>query len=519
MDPMSSTSRVTLGGLAAAARHRWILVVIAAVLGVAAAGGLVLGATPRYEASTEVFVAAQETADNSQLLDGNTFTQERVASYARVATSQRVLVPVIARLRLDTSPADLAEKITATSPLNTVVIDITVSDPDAARAALIANAVTAEFVSVVQTLERPASGGATAVTLAVLQNASSPRHPASPHTAIDLILGLAGGLLVGLAAAVLRGSTDLPIRTEKDLEITSGLPVIGRITRDRRPGAQRTAGAPVSRWQSPDPQAEAIGRLCANVVFLALQDPTRNTMVITSAVPGEGRTTVAAELAIALANGGRSVALVDADLRHPGVAAYLGLDRSPGLSTVLGRGSDLGSAVQRWGGVPAGAGSPAAGSWDDGGVVDVLASGPTPSNPSEMLGSVRMTQLLAELARTHDHVLVDTPSVLPFADVALLARQVGGVLCVAAAGTSTRGQLTRAVQAVHRAGGQPVGIVFNKAPGRDSTPVRPRLPGAPSSTAPVRAAHRADVDPARSSDQLAMASAPGRAPVRTTEDR
>lgn len=167
---------------------------------------------------------------------------------------------------------------------------------------------------------------------------------------------------------------------------------------------------------------------------------------MTSSVPGEGKSTVAANLALTLAEAGSRVALVDADLRRPSVADYLGLEGAAGLTTVLIGQATLDDVVQPWG------------------ALAVLTSGQIPPNPSEMVGSRAMTWVLDELAERYDVVVIDTPPLLPVTDAAILARLTDGALVVAGANGLHRHQLTEALGSLERVGARVLGLVVNRVP-------------------------------------------------------
>ena len=195
------------------------------------------------------------------------------------------------------------------------------------------------------------------------------------------------------------------------------------------------------------PRAEAFRQLRTNLQFIDVDRPHR-VLVITSAMPSEGKTTTLANLAIALATAGHRVLVVDADLRRPKLTDLLGLDRSVGLTNVLSGRVAPGQVIQHW----------AEG-------VDVLASGPLPPNPSELLGSTQMASTLQHLGAQYDIVLVDTPPLLPVADAAAVAPATDGVLLVCRFKT-TREQLGGAVHALQAVSAALLGTVFSMVPAR-----------------------------------------------------
>ncbi|WP_424936885.1 MULTISPECIES: polysaccharide biosynthesis tyrosine autokinase [Bacteria] len=427
-------------------RRSWALILILAVTGVAGGLGISLLQQPKYVATTQLYISVRTTgAATVDLVQGQMFARQMVTSYVDIVSTPLILDPVVAKLGLGTTAAELAAQVTATARLNTVLIDVNVADSDPERAAEIANAVAASFTSAVQnTLERPVgSTEASPVRVTVTQPATTPTSPASPNLRLVLALGGILGLAAGIALAVLRTVLDTRIRTPHDVERITSAPVLGRITRD--PDA---AKRPLIVHDAPhDPRAESFRALRTNLRFLDV-DTAPRIFVVSSASPGEGKTTTAANLAIALAETGARVALIDGDLRRPRIAAHMGVEGGVGLTDVLIGRVELVAALQRWG-------------RND---LFVLASGRIPPNPSELLGSAAMDHLLAQLGDQVDYVLIDAPPLLPVTDAAVVATKARGVLLVAAAGETRRQDLTGAVRALGAAGAGLLGVIVTKLP-------------------------------------------------------
>jgi capsular exopolysaccharide synthesis family protein len=174
------------------------------------------------------------------------------------------------------------------------------------------------------------------------------------------------------------------------------------------------------------------------------------TIVVTSSVPGEGKSTTATNLAIALAQAGQTVCLVDADLRRPMVNDYLGIDRNVGLTTALVGSADINDLLQPWG--------------QDS--LYVLASGQIPPNPSELLGSEEMKGLVGRLEQAFDMVVIDAPPLLPVTDAAVLSQFVGGVVMVASAQKIRQHELEKSLHALEMVGANVLGVVLNRLPAK-----------------------------------------------------
>ncbi|WP_052425301.1 polysaccharide biosynthesis tyrosine autokinase [Streptomyces fulvoviolaceus] len=435
--------------------RRWPTVLICLVLGIGAGEAATAVTTPVYEAHTQLFVATRTGADTADLNNGQSFSQARVQSYAAIVATRQVTQPVAHELGLEYTPEQLASRITAEAPLNTVLINITVRDTVPARAARIADAVAERFITVVEKLETPKQVAAypdgldpstslvSPVSLGVTQQASVPRNPVSPKRLLDLVAGVFGGLLLGAGLVALREALDTTVKTSDALGELTSLPVLGSIPYDRSSARQRIA----MDAASTSARAEAFRRLRVNLQFAQVDDRPR-VIVVTSSVPGEGKTTTAVNMALSLADAGMRICLVDADLRRPSVAGTFGLVQDAGLTTVLIGQACIEDVVQQ-----------------AGGRLTVLTSGAVPPNPTELLASERMEAVLRELAATYDVVVVDSAPLLPVADTIGLAPLADGVLFVVRASKTGRDQIRSAAESLSRTGVRVLGTVFSMAAG------------------------------------------------------
>ncbi|ARU53028.1 chromosome partitioning protein [Cellulosimicrobium cellulans] len=426
-------------------RKRWVTVVVAGALGLALAGAYSLLTTPTYSARSQVYVSVQGSDSTTDLLQGSNFTVRQVKSYIELVTSPRVLDPVIEELGLADGAGSLAQRVRADSPLDTALINVTATDESPQLAAEIANATARSLAAVVGELETPAGGGDSPVQISTVRAASVPASAASPNVRLNLALGLVVGLALGVAVAVVRELLDTRVRSTSDVEDVTTAPVLGVVGYD-----EDAPEHPLIVQESPQAvRAEAFRRLRTNLQFLEL-GPAARTYLMTSALPGEGKTTTSINLAITLADAGQRVVLVDADLRRPSIARYLGVEGSVGLTTILIGKVSIEDAVQPWGN----------------GNLDVIASGQIPPNPSELLGAAPMAQLLDRLRAEYDVIVIDSPPLLPVTDAAVLAKGVGGAIVVVGAGTVHRNQLETALSALGTVGVAPLGIVVNRVPVR-----------------------------------------------------
>jgi len=424
-------------------RRSWILILLALLLGIGAAAGYSLVQTPEYRASAKVFVSTQSAGTVSDLSQGNSFTQQAVKSYADVVSTPVVLEPVIAQLGLDETAESLAPRVSASAAADTVIIEIAAQDQQAETAAVIANAVAKSFSDVVAQLVPEDTGGQPQVKITTLQEARIPASPVSPRVPLNLALGALVGLALGIAVSVLRSTLDTRIRGERDLRLVTDAPVLGGIAFD-----PKAKDRPLIVQSDPrSPRAESFRSLRTNLQFLDFGGRARS-FVITSAVESEGKSTTTANLAIALSDAGARVAVIDADLRRPKLASYLGLEGAVGLTDVLIGRAKLTDVLQPWGNRN----------------MFVLPAGQIPPNPSELLGSRTMVTLLKDLEAEFDTVLIDAPPLLPVTDSAVLSKSAGGAILVVSSGRAHRGQVHAAIESLNSVGAEVLGVVLTMLP-------------------------------------------------------
>lgn len=424
-------------------RRNWAVVIACILLGVGSGAVTSMLIQPTYTADTELFVAIQGSGTVTELQQGNIFSQARVQSYVKTATTPVVLQPAIDSLGLDTTSDVLATNIEVKTDPETVLIDIAVSDKSAVQAAAIAQAVANSLIAAVDELEKPKIGGSSPVKLSIVRPAQAPTQPSAPNTKLALLSGFAFGVMLGIGIAVLRSSLDTRVRGEADLRHVTEGPLLGGISFDADAGKRPL----LTQTSVQSPRAESFRQIRTNLQF-AKASANSKTVLVTSSIPGEGKTTTATNLALALASTGQSVCLIDADLRRPMVDDYLGLERNAGLTTALLGSSDINDLLQPWG-------------HDD---LHVLTSGQIPPNPSELLGSEAMGQLLSRLEYAFDAVVIDAPPLLPVTDAAVLAQHVGGVVVVVGTHVIRKQQLMKSLAALEMVSAKIFGLVLNQLP-------------------------------------------------------
>jgi succinoglycan biosynthesis transport protein ExoP len=275
--------------------------------------------------------------------------------------------------------------------------------------------------------------------------ATAPTSPVAPNPVRSGVLGLALGLVLGLGLAFVRDLLDDSVKSKEEFERAAlGVPVLGLIP---VVAAWRTKDEAylISLADPTSPAAEAYRTVRTSIQFLGLEQPMR-TLQITSANAQEGKTTTLVNLAVALARSGQSVAVVCCDLRRPRVHEFFGLTNEVGFTSVLLGKVPLAGAMQE---VPGQA------------RLSLLASGPLPPNPSELLSSKRTVEVLGSLQAEYDIVLIDSPPVLPVTDALVLSGRVDATLLIGVAGATTRKEVNRTVELLRQVDAPLVGAVLN----------------------------------------------------------
>ncbi|MFT4137249.1 polysaccharide biosynthesis tyrosine autokinase [Microbacterium sp.] len=454
-----SGGTVELRDYIALVRAHWAAIVVATVLGAALAFGWTLLQPRVYTADASGWISTGEASSLSEASVGDSFARARAASYVDIAKSRAVAEFVIDELGLDVAPDELVRRISVTRPIDSVTIRVTADAESPQAASALANAWMRGLVRQVTVLENQgdladlggATGGASVVGLVPVDSAELPAAPTSPNVRLALAIGGLLGLAAGVVYALVRRSVDRRVRTADGVERELGVPVLGaipinkRLSAGDRVGAAQFDGARLGGKDGEVAVTESIRQLRTNLRYMNIDDPPR-VIVVTSPLPGDGKSTVAANLALAMAAGGQRVHLIDGDLRRPTVAASFGLPEGAGLTDVLVGTASLADVAQPIG--------------SDGNLT-VLSAGHTPPNPTELLGSQRMRALLDELA-TDATVLIDAPPLLPVTDGAVLAANTDGALVVVSAGKTTYEQLAKALSHLERVSSRPLGIILNR---------------------------------------------------------
>lgn len=427
-------------------RRRWRLVVLAVLLATGAAGLLTWQATPLYASSAQLFVSTP-SSDTGEAATGDQFATRRVSSYVDLVKTRKLSETVANELGGELDPGMLRSEVSASVVPSTVNIVVTAMDPDPVVARDIAQAYAQSLSSLIADIETPPNGGSPPIRASIVDNAQVTSSPVSPNATRNLALGVVLGLLLGIGIAVLRDLLDTTIGSSDDIAEITSAPILGNINSD--PDAARkeqtVALAEATPW------AEAFRVLRTNMQYVEV-DQDHRVFVVSSSLPGEGKSTTSHSLAITLAMAGESVALVECDLRRPTMAKRLHLDDAVGTTSVLIGRVALDDALQ---------------TQHESGMA-VLTCGPRPPNPSELLQSHAMELLVKDLRSRFDVVILDAPPLLPVTDAALLAARADGMLAIVRHGKTTKDQLQHALERVESVGAKCLGVVINLVPPKRS---------------------------------------------------
>ena len=435
-------------------RAYWRGVTAWVLLGVAMAAGLSLVQPKVYQADASGFVSSGTSSSPGDASVSDMLAKSRAASYVDLAKSRATAQTVIDSLGLKADPAGLIGSVTVTQPLDTVLIQVAARAATPVTAQKLADAWVEALKVQVDKIENPNGTSSAALHIVPIESAELPTSPVSPNTKRNIALGFVVGLLLGVGYAVLRNQLDRKLRRAEDIERQFGVTVAATLPASPALARKKSGRLPLVVVRGPKPvsdpvhSVEAFLKLRTNLQFMDIDNPPR-VIVVTSPLPGDGKSTIAANLAAALSMADRRVVLIDGDLRRPVVAGSFGLVEGAGLTDLLIGRVDFADVAQQVGGLPN---------------LLVLAAGPTPPNPSELLGSKAMRRLLDWLADRGYTVIIDAPPLLPVTDAAVLTASADGALIAVSAGQTLDTQLAAALGALNAVQGHTLGVVLNRVP-------------------------------------------------------
>ena len=343
-------------------RKRKRLLIALAVLGGLVAYAISMAIVPVYEAQAKLLILARTRTSGgvTSAYEGALLSQQLTKSFAEILKSRTTAKGALSRGSYKLTPNEIQSRVGAESIPDTLLIRLTVRDTDPSRARDLAGDVAAAFIS-----QLPNLNGSTAVRVSLVEPPLTPTVPVKPRISINVALGLLLGLVCGIGAALLAEQLDATIKSPQTLEEVAGAPVIGAIPTF----SAKKEPLPAER-QRRSIEAEAYRKLRTNFAFLGV-DQQGMCCVVSSAVPSEGKSTTAANLALSLTQAGLRVILIDGDLRKPAVHRIFQVPARVGTTTVLLGNAELTDALHPWGQES----------------LLLLPSGQLPPNPSELLGS------------------------------------------------------------------------------------------------------------------------------------
>ncbi len=488
MDQDPASTRVDAAAFLAILRRRAWVIVLAVLLVPGAAVGLSLLQEKQYSASASLLFRDPQL---DQKLFGSTFLEDSVDPAREAATNVSLVSLDEVALRTagklgGLTDDDVADRIDVAAEGQSDLVSVTATHTDPRFAARLANTFARQHIEFRQQADRQKieeaeqlvrneiaeleSSGASEREVSSLkerleqltvlaslqtgnaelvQEAQPPDAPSSPNLLLNGVLGVVVGLLLGVGLALLLDRLDRRIRQPDEIEEIVRRPTLGVIPES---SSLPREGADVNAL--PPAEFEAFRIIRANLRYFN-QSSHAGSVLITSAEPGDGKTTVAWNLAAAAANAGASVALVEADLRRPVLRNRLNVRTSAGLSEVLAGAAALETAAVQ---VPITESNAGRGSLQS---VDVIFAGPLPPNPTDLMDSERMEELLRRLEIRYDAVFIDSPPVSVVSDAIPLMTRVGGVLVVSRLNRTSRDALARLANQLENLNARTLGVVVN----------------------------------------------------------
>ena len=491
-------------------RH-WLWLLVAGVLLAGGSAYLVSISLPKvYEAQATLLVG--EASSSSGVNYNDLLASQRISqTYANLATTGPVLAQVIADAGLGTTPDEFRKLVTATAARDSTLVTVAVEDGNPSLAADLANDIAKQMIAAsanvygqngavqkfitdqveatqaqiedtqaeidrlaglpsrtagdeqqLTALKAQAASlrqsyaalvgmaGSTANAITVVDPATPPAQPASPRVLLNTLIAIVVGLLIALGIAFVMEYLDDTVKSSEDVEEAIGLPTLGTILK-MKSGRGRSEMYQLATLLYPrGPAAEAYRTLRTNLAFASVDQPVRS-LLVTSSIPSEGKTTTASNLAVAFAQAGRKVILLDADLRKPGVDKLFVMSNKWGLTTLLGSDdvtiADIAQLTEQEN-------------------LRIVTTGPLPPNPAELLASQRMRTILTQLAAQADLVIVDSPPLQAVTDAAILASITDGTLLVIDSGRTRRAATQHGREALAKADARVLGVALNRMTAR-----------------------------------------------------
>ena len=439
---------MTIADLLRILRKHIVSAIISFIIVFVAVAAVTFLLPPKYTATAELFATytgtSGETQNTSEMSSGTSYLSTQIKTYPELVKTESVLDPVISELGLDMTVEDLANVVTATNPTNTYMIDIAAEVGDPQQSADIANSVAKNLSQQISSDLYTNGQGKSPISLSVVQKAKTPTGQSSPKVPLYLAAGFVLGIIVAIGVALLKDILNTKVDSSDDVRELTHASSLGSVPLSDNLDDNR----PIVVAQPASSEAEEFRRVRTNLSFLTTTlGQHGRLLVITSTDPSEGKTTVSANVAVALAEEGKSVLLIDADLRHPSVAPKLGIEGHVGLSHVLSGQASPKDVIQKY--------------WKPN--LHVLPAGKRPANASILLNSDIMRELVDQALTQYDYVIIDTTPLSVAGDATLFGRMAGGLVLVTGKGVVEKKELQSTVESLKTAEVPVLGFIFNFA--------------------------------------------------------
>ena len=432
---------MTISDVLRAIKKHWVveIVLLCAVVGVVA--GKTFTTVPVYTASTEVLaqrgssLSSEDTATTGQQYSNDT---SLTSLYPNLVQSDEVLQSTIDNLGLHTTTSQLRSNVSAVSSDTSSIVYVYATDSDPKQAVRIVN----ELVKQLKKQANTMAGTDANVSFAVIQAPVEPSSASSPNVKANLAIGIVAGLVIAMLGAIIREMLDKGINGVADVQFIVRNPVLASVPKAHI----MSDGAPAVITKPRDRAAEEIRRLTTNISFVTPKDLNQsNVIIITSASPREGKTTISVNIAASFAEKGKSVLLIGADVRHPSLASALGLNSGIGLVSLLDGEVSAKEAIQPY--------------WKS--FLHVLPSEEQKTPSGIILGSDAMRQLIEQASERSDYVIIDTAPMTVASDAAVFAERGGMLLLVVGQGVAQKKALREVVKEFRMSKTAIRGVVLN----------------------------------------------------------
>lgn len=436
---------MTISDVLKAVKKHWIVEIVLFCVVMGAVAGVTFTTTPVYSTSSKILAqynyvsSSGEVTGSVQQSSGNTSSPTQL--YSDLAQSDDVLQAVIDNLGLHTTVSALRSSVSVAVESSSSVVYIYANDSDPKLAVDKVNELAKQLRNQAESMADTGVG----VTFTVIQAAVEPTVASSPNVKSNLAIGFVAAVIIAMLGALICEMLSTDVNDVETVQSIVRDPVLASVpkTNDATKGVPEVIAKPRGR------ASEEIRRLIANISFVTPKDLNlRNVIIVTSSNPREGKTTMSVNMAAALAEKGKSVLLIDADVRHPSVAGMLGLNSGIGLSSLLEGNVSASEAIQPY--------------WKQ--YLHVLPAEEQKALSCVILGSETMNQLLRQAAERYDYVIVDTAPMTVSNDAAVFAKQGGVLVLVVGQGVAKKSSLREVVREFRVSRAAVRGVILNMVP-------------------------------------------------------